>query len=70
MVTRRWVTMRLTGHMVTQRRVTMPPGYPAQKVILQHYRRFACSPVLSFPFPVPWPARPSCLAGSPFRLLR
>ena len=27
MVTRRWVTMSLAGHMVTQRRVTMPPSY-------------------------------------------
>jgi len=27
MVTRRWVTMSLAGHMVTQQRVTMPPYY-------------------------------------------
>jgi len=27
MVTRCWVTMSHFGHMVTQRRVTMPPGY-------------------------------------------
>jgi hypothetical protein len=27
MVTRRWVTMSQSGHMVTQQRVTMPPFY-------------------------------------------
>jgi len=27
MVTRRWVTMSLAGHMVTRQRVTMPPCY-------------------------------------------
>jgi hypothetical protein len=48
------------GHMVTQQRDhatrrdtlnTYPD--PPRKVAPQHYGRFACSPVLSFLFPVP-----------------